>query len=249
MVRRAKKAGPLARAVRLIKHVVAASGFPAGDYELCARCFGFCVGRSVFWRGGGGFAVVLRLFFVNHLITAVSAVAATAAAAIAATAVASMAAAGVATTATAGVTARVAAAVAAGIATTIATAVMTTMLAVLMTAATVAARLFTAAFADRFAARFANRLFFAARLLLMAVVAMVMRPAPVTVTSPGFGRRLQTDEDDSHGRQTQGQTKQILLHRNSSKNKWNVDPTTLSYRANPRTRLMPNASATQAGHC
>jgi hypothetical protein len=159
------------------------SGLPVGEsHELCFGCFTFSVG----WRRGSGLAVV-SLFFVNHFdFFAAASTVATAAA----TGVTSAATTGVAAAAATGITAAATATVAAGITTTIATAVaatvVTTMLAVLVTAAVVAAGAFAAAFANWLC--FTARGFFATR-LLVAVVAMVMRPATVTAVAPtGFGR-------------------------------------------------------------
>jgi hypothetical protein len=48
---------------------------------------------------------------------------------------------------------------------------------------------------------------------------VTMRTAAIPAMAPsGFRAGLQTDEDDSHSRQAEGQTKQISLHRNSSSN-------------------------------
>jgi hypothetical protein len=90
-----------------------------------------------------------------------------------------------------------------------------------MAAAIVAAGGFAAALARAFA----GWLLFAAAnglaaLLLMAMVPLVtVISATATAMPPaGFRAGFQTDQDDGHRRQPEGQTKQISLHRNSSNN-------------------------------
>jgi hypothetical protein len=171
--------------------------------KLCARSFlgGLFFSRSL-WSG---FALFVRaIFMLVHDFTAVTAVAATATTAVA----------------TAAVAAAAAAAVAAAFA---ATAVMTLVL----TAATFVATAVAAALAGAFTAAFAGWGFFTlglARCFALhftanrLAVMMTVRAATLPAMAPsGFGLGLQTNEDDGHGRQAEGQTKQISLHRNTSK--------------------------------